>query len=161
MLDSCATLRITNRQGNDMCVAIANVPIEQAATSTGIKATLLAHLVNSGAIPGLVGGQTGWCDLEAVIRLAERLEAIRTPVEGVPILATEAAKRYGFDSNTIYRWGREGWVKILVDKSRGRLYNEGDIAVAKTLANLTGHAQGKSVFPAKPRSGRPRKPSDN
>ena len=144
-----------------MSVAVANVPIEQAATSSGIKADLLAHLVNNGAIPGMVAGQSGWCDLEAVMDLVTRLDAVRAPVEGTPILATDASERYGFDSNSIYRWGREGWVKILVDRPRGRLYNEGDIAVARTLADMTGHAQGKSVFPAKPRSGRPRKPSDN
>lgn len=38
-----------------------------------------------------------------------------------------------------------------------RLFNEGDIAFARALADIVGHLPGRAVFPSKPRSGRPKK----
>jgi hypothetical protein len=101
--------------------------------------------------------QAGVCDIEQAREVAAQLDAARAPVEGQPIPAHEAAHKYSFTPQAIYNWHKNGWVEKLGGDRRNRLFNEGDIAFARALADLRGLITGKSVFPAKPRSGRPRK----
>jgi len=67
---------------------------------------------------------------------------------------------YGFNRHSIYNWAKDGWVKILVEEPR-RKADQGDLAVARFLADKIGHVAGRAVFPPKPRSGRPKKPPQN
>jgi len=140
---------------------LKQVSFTDAAQETGIHADILRMLVRDGILPGLIPEwptAAGSCDLEKAQAIADDLNAARQPVEGQGILVTEANQKYGFSSRTIYNWFRSGWVSVVGGgNQRNRLFNEGDIAFARALADLRGHVMGKSVFPAKPRSGRPRK----
>jgi hypothetical protein len=150
-----------DRTGATMSVAMANVPIQTAAQSTGIDADLLTHLVNAGAVPGQIApNKEGWCDFESAQEIAAKLQSAYEPVEGRGILATDAAEKYGFTAQTIYQWVKMGWVSTIIQRPRNRLLNEGDIALARGIADLIGQARGKAIFPAKPRSGRPKKPTN-
>jgi hypothetical protein len=140
-----------------MSVDVEQIAIDQAAQVTGLDAALLRHLVVCGVLAGVVGATGGMCDLDQAAQIAEQLQAAREPVEGVGILAPEAAAKYGFSDQSIYNWHTDGWIKALSEKGRNRPFNEADIAFARVLANLVGQVPGRSVFPAKPRSGRPRK----
>lgn len=148
-----AILTVSRENGETMSMAVETLPISQAAQALGFPEALLRHLV----VAGVVKGDKSTCDLDQAAQVVARLRAVQEPVEGHPILATEAAVKYGFDVNSIYNWQESGWVKVLEAKTRGRLVNEGDIVLARMLADLIGHIQGRSIFPAKPRSGRPRK----
>lgn len=146
-----ATLTVSTEDG-EMSIAVAQIPIDQAARSLGVPAEILNHLVNC----GVLDGDRRYCDVDQAARLAEQLAAARAPVEANPILVSEAAEKYGFSTPSIYKWIAAGWVKVLQPEPRV-LVNEGDMAFARSLANLVGHTPGRAVFPAKPRSGRPRK----
>lgn len=125
---------------------------EHAAAVTELPAELLRKLVRDKIIPGSapyrVTGVVGWCDIDAAKQIAHQLAAARRPVEGKGILATTAATKYGFSSASIYRWRDDGWVKEVGRDAIGdQLLNEGDIAFARALADLSGHLPGKPVFP--------------
>jgi hypothetical protein len=129
-----------------------NQSFEHAAEFTGLPAELLRKLVRDKIIPGSapyrVTGVVGWCDLDAARRVADQLAAARRPVDGIGILARAAAKKYGFSHPSIYRWRDDGWVKIVGrDEVGDQLLDEGDIAVARALADLSGHVAGKPIFP--------------
>lgn len=137
-----------------MSVAIdmAHIPIPQAAAAIGLHEAILRHLVDA----GVIAGDKSLCDLEQAEQIAAELEAARAPVEGNPILVTEAAEKYGFERQNIYRWTRHGWVSVLQPEPRAKV-NEADMVLARFLADRIGLIPGRAVFPAKPRSGRPRK----
>lgn len=125
---------------------------EYVAEVTGLPAVLLRKLVRDNIIEGSAPYRetrvVGWCDLEAARSVADQLAAARRPVEGVGILARAAAKKYGFIHPSVYRWRDDGWVNVVgQDASGDQLLNEGDIAVARALANLSGHVAGKPIFP--------------
>lgn len=153
-----ATLVLSTDGEHEMSLAIdmATLPIAQTATAIGLAEPIIRHLVAA----GVLHGDSSVCDFEQAAELAGQLAAARAPVEGQGILATEAARKYKFSDPSIYKWVAEGWVKVLVDRPRNKLMNEGDIAFARALADLVGHTEGRAVFPAKPRSGRPRKHSN-
>ena len=146
-----ATLTLRTEDG-EMSIAVDLIPIPQTARSVGLPEAILRHLVAAGA----VAGNAYTCDLDQAVQIAAQLAAARAPVEGTPILVSEAASKYGFSTLSIYRWIADSWVSVLQPEPRVRV-NEGDIAVAHTLADLVGRTPGRAVFPAKPRSGRPRK----
>lgn len=128
----------------------------RVSAETGLDAELLRKLVRDGVLEGVaphrVSGVVGTCDIDQARAVAARLEAARKQVEGTPILASDAALKYRFNRDTIYTWHKKGWVRSLGKSESGHLLlNEGDIAVAKALATLSGHLQGKPVFPPKRR----------
>lgn len=150
---SRAKLVLSTDGEHEVIIDMAQIPIEHAAKAVQLNESILRHLVNAGAVAG-----TGdLCDLESATTVAGKLEAARAPVEGQGILTTDAAAKYRFTNQGIYKWIESGWVRVLVDRERNRLINEGDIAFARQLADLLGQTRGRSIFPAKPRSGRPRK----
>jgi hypothetical protein len=118
-------------------------------------------LVRDGLLEGDMvswSSQGGVCDMEQAREIAARLDAARAPVEGHGITATDAAKKYGFSRMSIHDWSKNGWVNVVgTGAYNAQLFNEGDIACARVLADMRGQIAGKSIFPAKPRSGRPRK----
>lgn len=135
-------------------VATANeLPLDQAGQITGLAPEILRKLVRDGVLRGSapyrVTGVVGTCDIDQARQIAARLEAARAPLAGVPILATEAASKYNFDVNSIYRWYKEGWIQLVrgEGQERNRYFDEGDIAFARALADLSGHTMGKRVFP--------------
>lgn len=134
-----------------MSMAVETIPIEQAAQALGFPPGLLRHLV----VAGVIAGDKSLCDLEQAAQVVAHLRAAQAPVAGHPILATDAAVKYGFAPRTIYQWQQAGLIKLLESRSRGRLFDEGDIALAQALAALVKKIPGRSIFPAKPRSGRP------
>ena len=127
---------------------------------TQIDAAIWRHLVRAGVLQGVVGqGEHGTCDVEEARAIAAELDAARKSVDGQGIRIRAAAAKYGFSNPSIYKWRDDGWVNVIGTTNDGdQLVNEGDIAFARKLADLVGHVPGRSVFPAKPRSGRPKKP---
>ncbi|WP_141508606.1 hypothetical protein [Candidatus Chloroploca asiatica] len=136
-----------------MSIVLAKIPINEASQITGLDEAIIRHLINSGA----VAGSRDLCDLDEIEQVADKLLMARSAVDGHGILATDAATKYRFTNQVIYKWIDAGWVRVLIDRERNKLLNEPDIAAARVLADLVGQAQGRSVFPPKPRSGRPRK----
>jgi hypothetical protein len=134
-------------------IDMVQIPIPQAAQLTGLDEAIVRHLVGS----GVVAGSQDLCDLDQIEAVAERLLSAREQRAGYGILGPDAAHKYKFDPGSLYKWQREGWIKVLIERQRNRLFDEGDIAFARALADEVGHAAGRAVFPAKPRSGRPRK----
>ena len=124
----------------------------QVATLTGLPAELLRKLVRDGVIAGdapwRMKGIVGTCDLDQARVVAARLHAARRPVEGQGILATAAAAKYDFGDPSIYSWHKKGWVRVVEILPNGdRLFNEGDIAFARAIADLVPHNPGKAIFP--------------
>jgi hypothetical protein len=148
-----ATLLVETREGS-MSIVLAKIPINEASRITGLDESIIRHLISAGVVTG--GAEL--CDLDQIGDVADRLTSARIQRKGYGILGPDAAEKYGFDVGSLYRWQREGWVKLLIERQRSRVFDEGDIAFARALADEIGHVQGKSVFPAKPRSGRPKKP---
>ena len=109
---------------------------------------------------GIIKGDDATCDPEQVRGVAERLHAARSQVRGQGIVATDVPEKYGFSDDNIYRWHKDGWIKV-VGKGRynARLFDEGDIAFLRALADMRSVPEGGEVVPSKPRSGRPRKES--
>jgi hypothetical protein len=144
----------------DMVEMQTLVGFDLAASITGLHAELLRKLVRdgvlAGAAPWRVAGVVGSCDLDQAREIAGQLGAARRAVEGQGILATEAAEKYGFSRTSIYQWLKAGWVQPAGTAPNGDLLvNEGDVAVAKALAGLTGWQLGKPIFPKKPYPKRP------
>jgi hypothetical protein len=135
-------------------------PFAQVASETGIHPDILNALVRDGVLHGLPPTKIadGVCDIEAAREIAAQLNDARASVEGQGITATDAAEKYGFNRRSIYYWYKNGWVNVIGTGSyNAQLFDEGDIAFARVLADIRGQVAGKSIFPAKPRSGRPRK----
>ena len=135
----------------------AQWPFDRAATVTDLPAELLRKLVRDGVLTGKAYWRTGsevmgWCDINQAREIAAQLAEARRPVEGNGILVTEAAEKYGFHRESIYRWIQSGWIEKYKTAANGDLLlNEGDIALARALADLTGQGSGKPVFPKRRR----------
>lgn len=141
-------------------VDVSKLQFDQAAKLTGLHPDILRKLVRDGVLDGVVQPRTGEgvCDIAQARQIADRLHAARRPVEGQGIIVTAASEKYGFTTSTLYKWHQDNWLKVLGTTDSGdRLFNEGDVAFARALADLVGHLPGRAVFPAKPRSGRPPK----
>jgi hypothetical protein len=132
--------------------------IALVASTTGLHPDILRMLVRDGILPGHVLPHDEACDIDQAQAIADQLNAARQSVEGQGITATDAAEKYNFARMSIHAWHKYGWTEVVGTGSyNAKLFNEGDIAFARALADLRGQVAGKSVFPAKPRSGRPRK----
>ena len=118
---------------------------------------LLRKLVRDDKLAGIAParGDAGTCDLEEARVIAAQMRTARKPVEGQGILATEADTKYNLSHPSIYRWHEAGWIRLICIESGNRLFNEGDIAFAKALADLIGHKAGKAIFPYRTPTGRP------
>jgi hypothetical protein len=147
-----AILTLTNVQGREMGVVMEQVGAEAAAQALGFSAEILAQLRRY----GVVAGDGDLIDLDDAARVVDELRAAQAPFAGKPILISKAATKYGFSRDTIYAWISAGWVKVLVPEPR-RQTDEGDMVLAKELANRQGHIPGRAVFPPKPRPGSPRR----
>lgn len=156
MIDQIPRHAILSEEDKTM-LAVAkqpNILISDVSQQTGLHPEILQHLVAVGALEG----DKSICSIDQAVVIADRLLAARNRVGDNDILATEAASKYGFAVTTIYRWMNNGWIlPVGGGQRRGRLFSERDIAFARELADITGYATGRSVFPSKPRRGRPKK----
>ena len=147
-----AILTLKTNVGEEMSIVMEHVSAKAAGAALDFPAEILAQLRQH----GLVAGDDKQIDLDDAARVVDELRAAMRPFVGVPILISEAARKYGFTTDSIYNWIKDGWVKVLIQEPRQRV-DEGDMALAHELTKIKGHTQGRAVFPAKPRSGRPRK----
>lgn len=147
-----AILTLKTNEGAEMSIVMEHVSAKAAGAALDFPAEILAQLRQH----GLVAEDDKQIDLDDAARVVDELRATMRPFVGVPILISDAARKYGFNPGSIYNWVIGGWVKVLIEQPK-RQVDEGDIALAKAIANLQGHIAGRAVFPAKPRSGRPRK----
>lgn len=124
------------------------------AQKVDIHPDILRMLVKDGVIEG----DDATCDPEQARGVAERLHAARSQVRGQGIVATDVPEKYGFSHDSIHRWNKTGWIGVV---GRGRynakLFDEGDIAFLRALADLRKIPPSGEVVPARPRSGRPRR----
>ncbi len=147
-----AILTLTTRKGGEMSIVMECVSDTAAGAALDFPAEILAQLRQH----GLVAGDVRLIDLDDAARVVDELRATMRPFVGVPILISDAARKYGFTAAVIYKWIESGWVKVLVQEPLQKV-DEGDMVLAKELTKIKGHIKGRAVFPAKPRSGRPRK----
>lgn len=129
-----------------------NAPFDEVAQITGIDAEILRKLVRDGVLKGSapyrVSGIVGWCDIHQAREIAQRLHSARCLVDGRGITSLEATEKYGFGRTSIYHWTDKGWIGVIGFNEQGeRLFNEGDIAFARAIADLTSHTRGKVLFP--------------
>jgi hypothetical protein len=135
-----------------MSVAVDIVSAEAAGQALSCSADIIAQLRRY----EVIAGAGDLVDLEDAARVVAELRAAVAPVAGQPMLISQAAEQYGFSVQSIQNWIRDGWVKVLIPEPR-RKVDLGDVALAKAIADRQGHIKGRAVFPAKPRSGRPKK----
>lgn len=147
-----ATLVLVTSEGTEMSVAMDTVTAEAAGQALNFSPEIIAQLRRY----EVIAGADDQIDLDDAARVVAELRAAVAPVAGQPILISDAAEQYGFPVQTIQRWVTAGWVKVLVPELRRRV-DQGDVALARAIADRQGHIKGRAVFPAKPRSGRPRK----
>jgi hypothetical protein len=147
-----ATLVLKTSKGIEMSMVMEQVSAEAAGAALEFPAAILAQLRGY----GLIAGDGNQIDLADAGRVVDKLQEATKPLIGKPILISAAATKYKFTTPSIYKWIAAGWVKVLVAEPRQHV-DEGDMALAKAIADLQGHLPGRAVFPAKPRSGRPRK----
>ena len=147
-----AILALMTSKGAEMSMIMECVSDKAAGAALDFPSEILSQLRQH----GLVAGDKQQIDLDDAARVVAELRAAMAPFVGVPILISDAAEKYGFHVNSIYDWIRNGWVKVLIQEPRKRV-DESDIALARAIANKQGQIAGRAVFPAKPRSGRPRK----
>lgn len=155
MPESRAILTVTTDKERTVTLSIevTHIPIDQAAGIVGLAPELLRQFVRYGILPGeapyRTAGIVGSVDLDAAAQLAAQLHDARDRVAGNPITAPDAAVKYGIETRNLYRWHQEGWIKVLSGTRRNRLFDEGDIAMARSIADLVGMKSGKKVFPQK------------
>ena len=147
-----AILTLKTNVGEEMSIVMEHVSAKAAGAALDFPSEILAQLRQH----GLVAGDDKQIDLDDAARVVEDLRAAMRPFVGVPILISEAAEKYGFSVQSIQNWVRSGWVRVLIPEPRRRV-DESDIVLAQAIAKMQGHIAGRAVFPAKPRSGRPRK----
>ena len=135
-----------------MSIVMDTVSVDAAGKLLDFPAAIIEQLHSY----GLIQGDGLMVDIDDAARVVDELRATMRPFVGVPILISDAARKYGFTTDSIYNWIRDGWVKVLIQEPRKRV-DEGDMVLAHELTKIKGHTQGRAVFPAKPRSGRPRK----
>jgi len=135
-----------------MVVDVTHIPVDQAAQVLGMDVAILRHLLDA----GIVHGTCRCLNLDEATEIAEQIKASRAPVQGNGISIAHASDLYSFSKQSIYKWISDSWVRVVQQKPM-LLVNQADMATARVLADLLGHRPGRAVFPAKPRSGRPRK----
>jgi hypothetical protein len=137
---------------------LAFYPDETASDLTRTVA-LLRKLVRDGVLAGIAParGEAGTCDIEQARLIAAQFRQARQPVEGQGILITIAAEKYGFSTSNIYDWLKKGWIRVVAMDAGNRLFNEGDLAFARTIADMVGQRPGKAIFPYRKPTGRPPK----
>lgn len=129
-------------------------PFDEAERITGIDRAILRKLVRDGVISGIapyrVEHVVGECDINQAREIATRLLHARRPYDGRPITILEAAQKYSFSKSGLYDWIKDGWIGSFGTNPNGNiLINEGDVAFAKELAQITNHRRAKKLFPSR------------
>jgi hypothetical protein len=130
------------------------VELKVAAQAVDLPVELVRKLVLDGVVEGSAGYPAtrfdGWCNLAKLQEIATKLHAARQAAAGREMSAYEAFETYNFHPVSIYNWVEKGWIKVLKTSPGGqKKFDEGDIAFAHALAQLTGHTAGKKLFPKK------------
>jgi hypothetical protein len=147
-----ATLVLQTSEGEEMSMVMDTVSAEAAGAALGFPSAILAQLRSR----TLIAGDGDQIDLDDAARVVDEIMRVVRPLAGTPILISRAAEKYGFSRVTIHNWISAGWVKVLIPEPRRRI-DEGDIVLAKAIANIKGYVPGQEVFPSRNRTGRPRK----
>ena len=127
--------------------------LQEATDKYKISAEVLAQLVESGKIravrlDGTIAVAEG--DVREATKHQSQRESIRASVaylDGQPIGIGEAARKYGLTAQSVSRWARAGYIRILGREGQKVLLNEADVAYVKAIAMRAGGVrQGKAVF---------------
>lgn len=127
--------------------------LQEATERYKISAEVLTQLVESGKIKGVrLDGTIAVAegDVREATKHQSQRESIRASVahlDGQPIGIGEAARKYELTAQSVSRWARAGYIRILGREGQKVLLNEADVAYAKAITMRTGGVrQGKAVF---------------
>jgi len=129
------------------------ITLEEAAKRYQIAPEVLTERVNSGKIRAVRLNGTIALAEEDVISLAEDL-ALRAQVahlKNKPITLTRAAHHYKLNSRSLWRWARDGHIRVLGRvEGRGRarklLLDESDVAYIRLLLDKSRPKPGTALF---------------
>ena len=129
------------------------ISIREAAQMLGLSERRLRELVQEGSIRAAIlpGGEIGVSkDLATITVLNEKLKSIRPTdyknLRGVPITTSDAVGKYKVVKQTLLRWTRQGFVKVLKPGYRLEL-DEADVAYCAMIFHLR---QNAGVFAGAP-----------
>lgn len=125
---------------HDLIEAMANMMTERHAVN--LNPDILRYLIRCGVIT----------DDSSARSVVERLDSARSTTAAIRL--SDAAKKYQFSRSLLYRWRDDGWITVENYEPVIEV-READVALAAVLADLIGRKTGRSIFPPKPKSGRP------
>jgi len=129
------------------------IPLPKAARRLGIAKETLLSLVDSGRIKGAVlpNGEIGVSEpgLDQIVA-REQFEHLR----GQTITIKEAAEKFGIDSETLRKWSKRGYIRVLRE-GYGAEFDLADVAYCAAVYNAQGGMRGKRIFD---RDGQPYQP---
>jgi hypothetical protein len=121
--------------------------------------SLLIDLIHTGTIKAIRLGEViavAENDLQHALNKEDRADYRQlAALGGVAIGISEAGRKYNVPQQTISRWTKRGWIKVLGREGRKTLINEQDVAFYAHHYNLA-PGQGRWAFT---KSGLPRKPA--
>ncbi len=140
------------------------LPLEEAATQTGLDVDTLRNLVEQGKVMAgtLPGGEIAVAVQEGkVVEMVEtngsqeqqprrkedlpEYQAV-AHLKGHPIWISEAARKYGIPNPTLVRWVKRGWIQRLGREKNRVLIDEADVAFCATIYHQRGGKQGRRLF---------------
>lgn len=120
------------------------ISLSQAARRLGLAKDTLRSLIDSGRIKGAVlpNGEIGVSEPELdQIVTREQFEHLR----GQSITIKEASEKYGVDSETIRKWSKRGYIRVLRE-GYGAEFDLADVAYCATVYKSQGGMRGKRIF---------------
>jgi predicted site-specific integrase-resolvase len=133
------------------------VTIEEAAQRLGLQPRTLIEYARSGKIKAKLFrfGKMNFVEASVVEPQAGRVmnggREKYAHLEGQPISAREAERRYGIPAQTILRWAEAGLIRYLPGGREGKAYklNEADVAylaeIYKAAVEQYGHFRGRRI----------------
>ncbi len=132
------------------------IPLTEAAERYGVSEEVLERAIESGTIRAVQLDQEVAVAEGDVREIASRQELWQQVqyLDGVPITIEKACRKYGLSKPSLYRWIRQGFVRVLYDQRGGkrggrgnkRLLNEADVAYAALVADVRKVKRGQRTF---------------
>ena len=67
-------------------------------------------------------------------------------LDGTPIMLSEAAKKYGFSTSSLWRWIGQEHIRVIKRVGKRVFLDEADIAYARALADMKKLRSGQALF---------------
>ncbi|HIE38147.1 MAG TPA: hypothetical protein EYP77_03600 [Anaerolineae bacterium] len=130
------------------------IQLDEAARRYGVSREALTRAVADGIMRAVRTPEGGvLVASEDVRKVKERDELWATVahLENRRIGIHEASQKYNLSLDSLYRWIRLGYIRVVEDakgggRGRKRLLNEADVAYASRLADIRGRGRGRRIF---------------